>query len=156
MERKAMSDHERFMRAAIEESAQGASEGNRPFGSVIVDDGTIIGRGRNLVVTSRDPTAHAETMAIRAAAIARGSSDFSNCTIYTTSEPCPMCLAAILGSGFRTLVIGAHRNPSDRRWGTYTVEKFIAVPFCGNALTVVRDVLARECAEVRDGTSERA
>jgi tRNA(Arg) A34 adenosine deaminase TadA len=140
------------MRVAIEESAKGASEGNLPFGSVIVEDETIIGRGRNLVITSLDPTAHAETVAIRAAAAARRSSDFSNCTIYTTSEPCPMCLAAILASGFRTLVIGAHRHPSDRRWGTYTVEKFIAVPFCGRPVAVVRDVLARECADVRDGT----
>jgi tRNA(adenine34) deaminase len=144
--------HERFMRAAIEEAAKGAALGDLAFGCVIVEDSTIIGRGRNLVITSSDPTAHAETVAIRAAATARQRADFASSTLYTTSEPCPMCLAAILASGFGTLVIGAHRNPSDRRWGTYTVERFMALPFSGRPIAVVRDVLAQECADVRDGT----
>ena len=147
-----MSDHESFMRLAIEEAAKGKEEGNLPFGAVIAENGKIISRGRNLVATSRDPTAHAETVAIRDAATALQRSDFSNCTLYTTSEPCPMCLAAILASGFRTLVIGAHRNPSDRRWRTYTVEKFIALPFCAGPITVVRDVLAQQCADIRDSS----
>lgn len=150
-----LSDHERFMRVAIEEAVKGGREGNPPFGSVIVEDAEIIARGRNLVATSSDPTAHAETVAIRSAAAALQRSDFSGCTLYTTSEPCPMCLAALLASGVSTLVIGARRNPSDRRWGAYTVERFIELPFCADRINVVRDVLAQECADVRDAARDR-
>jgi tRNA(adenine34) deaminase len=146
-----MPDHESFMRLAIEEALSAKAEGNPPFGSVIVENGKVISSGRNLLTSSCDPTAHAETVAIRNAATAQRRSNFSNCTLYATSEPCPMCLSATLATGFTTLVIGARRNPSDRRWGAYTVEKFIAAPFFNNPITVVRDVLGQECTDIRDG-----
>ena len=146
-----MSDHERFMRAAIEEAAKGKAAGNPAFGAVIVDNGAIVGRGHNLLATTHSPIAHAETEAISRAATTLRRSDFSTCIIYTTAEPCPMCLSAILASGIRSLVIGARRSPADQRWATYTVEKFIAAPFCSGPVSVLRDVLAADCAAVRDG-----
>jgi len=144
------SQHDTFMNEAIEESKKGKAGGDLPYGSVIVQGGKIIARARNLRSSTSDPTAHAETNAIRAAVTVLPGGDFSNCTLYTTSEPCPMCFGAILMSGIRTLVIGGRRNPQDKTWGVYSPEKFMAAPFCATPITVVRDVLEQECASVRD------
>lgn len=84
-----------FMRRAIALSCQGVAEGGGPFGAVVVKDGIILGEGRNAVVPSRDPTAHAEVVAIRAACAAAGTHDLSGAVIYTSCEPCPMCLGAV-------------------------------------------------------------
>ncbi len=87
--------HEDFMREAIELSKKNVENGGGPFGAVIVKDGKIVGKGANNVVTHTDPTAHAEVMAIRDAAANLGTYDLSGCTIYTSCEPCPMCLGAV-------------------------------------------------------------
>jgi tRNA(Arg) A34 adenosine deaminase TadA len=84
----------------MEEAARLAREGVRngeggPFGAVVVEDGRILGAACNRVVAAHDPTAHAEILAIREACRARGAVHLEGCTIYTTCEPCPMCLAAI-------------------------------------------------------------
>jgi tRNA(Arg) A34 adenosine deaminase TadA len=85
-----------FMRAAIEEGSKGmnANEGG-PFGAVIVKDGHIIGRGHNQVLLLNDPTAHAEVMAIRDACKKLKDFQLADCELYTSCEPCPMCLGAI-------------------------------------------------------------
>ena len=90
---------EEFMRAAIAESKRGMdnNEGG-PFGAVIVKDGKIIGRGNNRVTSDNDPTAHAEVTAIRDACSQLENFDLHGCEIYTSCEPCPMCLAAIYWS----------------------------------------------------------
>lgn len=86
----------KFMRRAIELSAQGMNAGKGgPFGAVIVKDGEIIAEGSNEVTSSLDPTAHAEVVAIRKACEALNSFQLEGCTIYTSCEPCPMCLGAI-------------------------------------------------------------
>ncbi|MBL1148518.1 MAG: nucleoside deaminase [Pseudomonadota bacterium] len=93
------SDHEHFMREAIALSAQNMEDNTGgPFGAVIVKDGKIVGRGSNKVTSSNDPTAHAEVVAIRDAC--KNLDDFSlaGCEIYTSCEPCPMCLSAIYWS----------------------------------------------------------
>ncbi len=89
-------DEQSFMRRAIEVSAEKmrALEGG-PFGAVIVKDGRIVAEGNNRVTSSNDPTAHAEVVAIRAACDALGGFSLEGCQIYTSCEPCPMCLAAI-------------------------------------------------------------
>ena len=85
-----------FMRAAIEEGRKGmiANEGG-PFGAVVVKDGQIIGRGHNQVLLLKDPTAHAEVMAIRDACKNLNDFQLADCELYTSCEPCPMCLGAI-------------------------------------------------------------
>ena len=143
-------DHESLMKLAIREAAKARDEGNPGFGAILVENGEVIARGRNLFVTTSDPTAHAETMAIRNASAATGRGEFANCTLYTTAEPCPMCLASILVSGVGTLVIGADRSPSDRRWGPYTPEKLIDLTNHADRIEVVKGILSGECAEVRD------
>lgn len=72
-----------------------AADQGGPFGAVVVKDGRIIGRGRNAVTSKNDPTAHAEIMAIRDACTSLGTFALENCELYTSCEPCPMCLAAI-------------------------------------------------------------
>lgn len=87
---------EEFLIRAIELSRQGMMQGSGgPFGCVIVKDGEIIGEGSNQVLSSNDPTAHAEIVAIRNACTALGTFQLNGCDVYTSCEPCPMCLGAI-------------------------------------------------------------
>ncbi len=102
-----METHEAFMQIALEEAAVARDEGNSAVGSIIVKDGEVIARGRNLVNTTHDVTAHAETVALREGGAALETADFTGCTLYTTFEPCPMCCGAILLSGISELVLGA-------------------------------------------------
>ena len=84
-----------FMKAAIELSVKNIDENGGPFGAVIVKNGEIIAHGVNRVTANNDPTAHAEVTAIREASKKLGTFDLSGCTIYSSCEPCPMCLGAI-------------------------------------------------------------
>ena len=91
-----MSEQELFMRAAIQLAEEGLKAGaGGPFGAVVVKNGIIVGRGWNQVTSMNDPTAHAEVMAIRDACSKLGSFQLDDCEIYTSCEPCPMCLGAI-------------------------------------------------------------
>jgi guanine deaminase len=88
--------NEIFMRDAIRLSLDAVRQGTGgPFGAVIVKDGQIVGRGQNRVVATHDPTAHAEVLAIREASAKLGTFELHDCELYTSCEPCPMCLAAI-------------------------------------------------------------
>lgn len=84
-----------FMRRAIRLACDSVETQGGPFGAVIVRDGAIIAEGMNRVTPNKDPTAHAEMVAIRAACAALDRFDLRGCTIYTSCEPCPMCLAAL-------------------------------------------------------------
>lgn len=89
-------DQKKYMRAAIGLAKEGMLAGNGgPFGCVIVKDGEIIGRGCNSVLTTKDPTAHAEVVAIRDACKTLNHFQLEGCEVYTSCEPCPMCLGAI-------------------------------------------------------------
>ncbi|MDB5032008.1 nucleoside deaminase [Mucilaginibacter sp.] len=91
-----MSNHENFMRMAIDLSEYNVKEGQGgPFGAVIVKDGMVLARSANKVVSNNDPTAHAEISAIRLACQELGTFSLDGCEIYTSCEPCPMCLGAI-------------------------------------------------------------
>ncbi|KRT16194.1 guanine deaminase [Pedobacter ginsenosidimutans] len=88
--------HQEYMRMAIELSVQNVSESiGGPFGAVVVKDGRLIAKSANKVTSTNDPTAHAEVSAIRLACTELNSFDLSGCVIYTSCEPCPMCLGAI-------------------------------------------------------------
>lgn len=86
----------KFLERAIELSKQGMERGQGgPFGCVVVKDGKIVGEGSNMVTSSNDPTAHAEVVAIREACKKLGSYQLTDCDVYASCEPCPMCLGAI-------------------------------------------------------------
>ncbi len=96
-----------YMRLAIEEARQGIALGHGgPFGSVLVRDGAVVGRGHNRVLSDKDPTCHGEIAAIRAAAKRLGTHDLSGCELYTTGEPCPMCLCACLWANIDRVYYG--------------------------------------------------
>lgn len=98
-----------FMRRAIELSAQCAQSDEGPFGAVVVKDGRIIGEGVNQVVPTGDPTAHAEVVAIRAACEAIGSHVLDGAVLYTSCEPCPMCLGAAWWARVKEIVYANDR-----------------------------------------------
>ena len=93
-----MKDNKKFMAKAIELSISSSNTIGGPFGSVVVKDNEIISEGSNKVTSSNDPTAHAEVVAIREACKKLNTFDLSGCEIYTSCEPCPMCLSAIYWS----------------------------------------------------------
>ena len=97
------SDHHRYMQLAIEESAKG----DAPFGAVIVKNHTIIVSGHNQSKRKVDCTAHAELVVIRKAQQVLNTTDLSQCSIYASAEPCPMCASAIAWSGISTVYFGA-------------------------------------------------
>ena len=93
------SKDQQFMRQAIDLSIENVANGGGPFGAVIVRDDKVVATGVNRVTANNDPTAHAEVSAIRAACQKEGSFMLKGCTIYTSCEPCPMCLSAIYWAG---------------------------------------------------------
>jgi guanine deaminase len=102
--------NERFMREAIRLAAESAKTGGGPFGAVVVRDGVIVGRGQNRVVPERDPTAHAEVLAIRQACRALETHDLTGCEIYASCEPCPLCLGAIYWARIERIFYGSNRD----------------------------------------------
>ena len=104
-------DHEHFMNEAIKNAIQGMNnnEGG-PFGCVIVKDGKIVGKGNNKVTSSNDPTAHAEVTAIRDACKNLNSFQLDDCIIYTSCEPCPMCLGAIYWARPKKVYFGSNKK----------------------------------------------
>ena len=102
-----MSDDEDYMRAALDLARQGWDAGEVPVGAVVVLDGEIVGRGYNQPISSHDPTAHAEVMALRDAAARLGNYRLVGCTLYVTMEPCVMCAGAILHARVARVVYGA-------------------------------------------------
>lgn len=104
-------DDEQYLREAIDLAREGMERGDGgPFGCVIVKDGTIVGRGNNRVTSTNDPTAHAEVVAIREACKALGDFQLSGCVLYTSCEPCPMCLGAIYWARPDRIVFAATRE----------------------------------------------
>ena len=105
---------EAFMQAALEEAYAGIKAGDGgPFGTVIVKDGEIVGRGHNRVVVNQDPTCHGEMEAIRDACKNLGTFDLAGCALYTTAEPCPRCLGATLWANIPVVYYGCTREDSD-------------------------------------------
>lgn len=102
-----MTEDERFMAIALEEARRALAEGNRPFGAAVVRDGRLVARGRNLIESACDATAHAELIAVRNACQALHALSLEGATLYTTCEPCLMCTAAILWAKIPRVVIGA-------------------------------------------------
>lgn len=102
-----------FMQQAIDASIENVRNGGGPFGAVIVREGEVIATGVNRVTANNDPTAHAEVSAIRAACAKLGTFSLKGCTIYTSCEPCPMCLSAIYWSGITQIFYGNTAQDAD-------------------------------------------
>lgn len=100
-----------YMRMAIRLAERAVAEGTGgPFGAVVVKDGRVVGEGQNRVIANKDPTAHAEVMAIRDACQRLDDFQLTGCTLYTSCEPCPMCLGAIYWARPERIVYGCDRE----------------------------------------------
>src|SRR5690606_20607885 len=108
--------NEKFLRMAIDLARDNAGHGGRPFGAVLVKDGAVIATGVNRILSTNDPTAHAELSAIREASAKLGSPRLDGCTVYASGQPCPMCLAAIHLTGIREVVY-AYSNSDAQPFG---------------------------------------
>ncbi len=102
-----------FLHRAIEIAGNGIHSGGGPFGALIVRDGKIIAEAHNRVVLNSDPTAHAEVLAIREAAAFLNSHELPDCIIYSSCEPCPMCLGAIYWAGIKKVIYACDRNDAE-------------------------------------------
>ncbi len=100
-------DEQSLMKLAIAKTREGIAAGQSPFGSIIVRDGEVVAATHNTVWRDTDPTAHAEVNCLRAAAKALATIDLAGCTLYSTCEPCPMCLSAIHWAKIDRVVFGA-------------------------------------------------
>ena len=138
-------EQERWMDVALAEAALAPAHGDVPVGAVVVRDGAELGRGRNRREVDGDPTAHAEVVAIRAAAAALGTWRLDGCTLVVTLEPCTMCAGALVQARVATLVYGA----DDPKAGA-VVSLFDAVrdPRLPHTVEVVRGVGAEASSEL--------
>lgn len=133
------------MRQALEQAHIAAGEDEVPVGAVVVADEKVVGRGRDCRMTLRDPTAHAEVLALREAAKHLGDWRLENCEIFVTLEPCPMCAGAILLARVRALYFGAS-NPKFGAVGTRL--NVLGEHGWNHRVRVVGGILAEECARL--------
>jgi guanine deaminase len=140
---------ERFMRLAIEATRKGIAQGQTPFGACIVRGGDVVACEHNVVWAECDITAHAEVHAIRAACRRLKSVDLSGCTIYSTTEPCPMCFSAIHWARIGRIVYGA--DIADAQEAGFSELAISNDRMCSegrSALKLKGGVLAAECREL--------
>jgi tRNA(adenine34) deaminase len=134
---------QQLMSTALAMATEAQAAGDHPYGAVIIAaPGTLAERNR--VVSTTDPTAHSETMAIRTAALTWGLGSTEGATLVTSYEPCPMCLGAIVEAGISRLVIGVRRPVGEAPLGDYTVEALLALMGRTGDLTVTQDGTSAE------------
>ena len=140
-----------WMRTALELARCGGESGEVPVGAVVVKDGQIIGRGYNHPISSHDPTAHAEIMALREAATHLQNYRLNDCTLVVTMEPCVMCAGAILHARIKRVVYGAREYKTGAHGSVLDV---FAEPRLNHHCEVQGEVLAGECSALISGFFE--
>ncbi len=129
----------RFMRRAVALSIENVRNGGGPFGAVIVKDGEIIAEGVNRVTANNDPTAHAEVTAIRAACAKLKTFQLDGCVVYTSCEPCPMCLSAIYWAGISKIYYGNTKKDADAiNFGDDFIYEEIAKPYAARRIPMMQ------------------
>jgi tRNA(adenine34) deaminase len=139
--REAMNVDERFMADALAEARRAATVGEVPVGAVVVRDGQVVGRGHNRPIAERDPTAHAEVLALRDAARREGNYRLAGATLYVTVEPCVMCAGACLHARLQRVVFGA---ADDKAGAIVSRARVLDEPVGNHRVRVSGGVLAGE------------
>ena len=143
-EQRSVTD-ELFLRRALELAREAEARGEVPVGAVVVCDGRIVGEGFNAPISTGDPTAHAEIVAVRAAAKSLNNYRLSGCTLYVSLEPCVMCAGAIVHARLDRLVFGAR----DLRFGGVRSKfQLVDSDLLNHRVAVTEGVLAAECTEL--------
>ncbi|WP_128896245.1 tRNA adenosine(34) deaminase TadA [Longirhabdus pacifica] len=137
--------HEYWMKAALAEAKKAEEIGEVPIGAIIVKENEIIARGHNLRECSHDPTAHAEMIAIKQASRHLQAWRLTDCTLYVTLEPCPMCAGAIIQSRIKTLVFGT-TDPKGGCCGT--LMNLLRDERFNHQTTVIQNVLQPDCSDM--------
>ena len=137
-------DDELWMEEALREAARAQAAGEVPIGAVVVHNARVIGRGSNQVLTTSDPTAHAEMVALRQAAAALNNYRLLHCDLYVTLEPCAMCAGAITHARIARLIIGADDPKAGAAGSALSVLNHTVL---NHRVEVVRGVLAGRCME---------
>jgi tRNA(adenine34) deaminase len=137
--------HDRFMRDALGLAEEAARAGEVPVGAVVVVNGEIVGRGATQPIATHDPTAHAEIVAMRAAAARIGNYRLTGATLYVTIEPCLMCVGALVHARIGTLVYGV---PEPKAGAVESTQRAHEHPALNHRMTVVSGVLAVECRAI--------
>lgn len=135
----------RWMREALAEARQALAEGEVPVGAVVVRDDELLGRGRNAVIGSQDPAAHAEVLALREAARKVGNYRLPGATLYATVELCPMCCGAALHARVSRVVFGA---PDPKGGAAMSLYRLLEDPRLTHRAEVESGVLAEECGAI--------
>jgi tRNA(adenine34) deaminase len=136
-------DDERFMREALDAAKRAETHDDVPVGCVLVEDGVVIAAGENRREVDRDPTAHAEVVALRAAALSRARWRLDGITAYVTVEPCVMCAGALLNARVARVVIGALDEKAGAVGSRYNL---LSDPRLLHEVSISYDVLADEAA----------
>lgn len=133
------------MEEALREAQRALALGEVPVGAVVVRDGQIVGRGSNQPITSNDPTAHAEVIALREAGLAVGNYRLLDCDLYVTVEPCAMCAGAITHARIRRLIYGAEDSKAG---AVHSVTQVLNHARLNHKVDVTCGVLAARCMEL--------
>jgi tRNA(adenine34) deaminase len=139
---------QRYLRHALEQASQAADAGEVPVGAIVVHQNQILATGQNRVLRDIDPTAHAEIVALRAAANALGNYRLTDCDLYVTLEPCAMCAGAMIHARLGRLIYGA-ADPKAGAAGS--VLEVLNHPRLNHQVSVTSGVLAEECGELLRG-----
>lgn len=141
-----MKDDERYMRLALEQAQISFQKGEVPVGALLVDsDGYIISRARNMPIQLNDPTAHAEILTIREAALTVGNYRLTGSSLYVTIEPCPMCAGAIVQARINRLVFGA---PDPKGGACGSLYNIVQDPRLNHWVEVTQGVLLEDCRRI--------
>jgi len=140
-----VSAHDGYMHEALALARLAAGRGEVPVGAVVVLNGEIVGRGHNQPISSVDPTAHAEIVALRDAAQQVGNYRLTGATLYVTVEPCLMCVGALVHARIDTVVFGA---PESKAGALESTQRAHEHPALNHRLTVVSGVMASECRDL--------
>ncbi|MEX0716656.1 MAG: tRNA adenosine(34) deaminase TadA [Planctomycetaceae bacterium] len=140
-----LNPHEPWMRRALDQAVAAFDAGEVPIGAVVVHADRVIGEGHNLRETLRDPTAHAEMIAITQAAESLGSWRLLDCTLYVTLEPCPMCAGAIVQARIPTVVYG---TPDPKAGACHTLYRITSDDRLNHRATVLGGVLREDCRAI--------
>ena len=139
------------MREALAEARRGAEAGEVPVGAIVVSDGVVVSRAHNAPISRRDPTAHAEVLAIRTAAESVGNYRLTGATLYATLEPCPMCCGAALHARIARVVYGA-RDP--KAGAVESLYRMLSDTRMNHRVVTTGGVLADEAARLLSGFFE--